>query len=112
MTVDHLQAVLEAYAEYLRMHNHAPVRMDSTLWPDDKWAVLNHCMWMCVEAINFVDNANGDEEQVYKAKGWLGFVQGCLWFSRQFTVDQLREHSRSPERGGKLPVFSGERYGK
>jgi len=33
------------------------------------------------------------EGRMEKAFRWLGFVQGCLWACRVYTVDQLKHHN-------------------
>jgi len=38
-----------------------------------------------------------DEGRIEKAMRWLGFIQGVLWSIGDFTVDELRTHSRSEE---------------
>lgn len=38
-----------------------------------------------------VDQARSARE---KAHRWLGFIQGVLWMSGVFTLDELKEHSR------------------
>lgn len=35
---------------------------------------------------------NGSEK---KAMRWLGFMQGALWAAGVFTLDELKEHSRT-----------------
>lgn len=35
--------------------------------------------------------------QLEKAFRWLGFVQGVLWVTGVYTIDELRAHNRPPE---------------
>jgi hypothetical protein len=60
---------------------------------DLAWAA--HLKYMCVEAQKFVD-----EGRVEKAMRWLGFLQGVLWESGEFSLDDLKEHSRPAEGDG------------
>lgn len=34
------------------------------------------------------------EGRIEKAFRWLGFVQGCLWATGQYTLDELKNHNR------------------
>ena len=43
-----------------------------------------------IEAIT-VDERLG---RIEKAHRWLGFIQGILWQSGNFTIDQLANHNR------------------
>jgi len=53
---------------------------------------IKHYKFMCIEAQKFVD-----EGRIEKAMRWLGFMQGVLWHSSHFTLDELKEHSRPKE---------------
>lgn len=74
--------------------------------------VKNHAAWMAAQAIDFVKEAQKIEdlplsaletERIdarYKARSkrekahrWLGFIQGVLWLSGVYTLDELKEHS-------------------
>lgn len=51
--------------------------------------MLTHCHWMLDEMEKFV--AEGRMEKVFR---WLGFIQGCLWSTGYYTLDELKNHSR------------------
>lgn len=51
----------------------------------------SHLMWMC-DRIEFDFVPAGE---IDKAMRWLGFIQGCLLCKGDFTLSQLRDHSRS-----------------
>lgn len=57
--------------------------------PANVSVILGHCRWMLDEAERHLTEGRED-----KAKVWLGFVQGCLWSCRVYTVDQLRDQNR------------------
>lgn len=106
MTVKHLQDLLISYAQDLIRRGYYSSRKDDAIeFPEpilkdaDKRMPLEHALWMCEESLGFI--RDGDHE---KAMRWLCFIQGTLWFCRVYTIEQMREHSRPPERGGKLPV--------
>lgn len=48
---------------------------------------LEHLVWMGVKAQEFTDEG--------KTMRWLGYVQGVLHTLCFYTLDQLKEHSRS-----------------
>lgn len=50
---------------------------------------LAHLAWMCARSIEFASTGGVD-----KAFRWLGFVQGVLWMSNIYTINELRDHSR------------------
>jgi hypothetical protein len=64
---------------------------------------VQHAAWMAREAISFVKDAqafeqhhtteHGGRSKREKAHRWLGFIQGVLWMSGVFTLDELKEHS-------------------
>jgi hypothetical protein len=50
---------------------------------------LAHCHYMLDEIEGFIQE--GRMEKVFR---WLGFIQGCLWRSGVFTVEELKNHNR------------------
>jgi|GEM_PF-582184 len=50
---------------------------------------LSHLIYMCDTAIGFVH-----EGRIEKAMRWLGFIQGVLYFADEYTLDDLKNHSR------------------
>ena len=66
-----------------------PIRADTESL-DTQDTRLEHVRWMLSEMLNMTDAG--------KLNRWLGFVQGALWCSRVFTVDELRTHVREVSR--------------
>lgn len=50
---------------------------------------LNHCRTMLKQMRLFVK-----KKRIDKAFRWLGFVQGCLWSSGIYSLDELKNHNR------------------
>jgi len=50
---------------------------------------LAHCHGMLDEMEVFIK-----EDRMDKVFRWLGFLQGCFWRSRIYTVDQMKNHNR------------------
>jgi len=51
--------------------------------------MLAHCHGMLDEIEVFVA-----EGRIEKAFRWLGFIQGCLWSTGHYTLDELKNHNR------------------
>lgn len=84
MTADHLRKQFRFYRTHLLGIGIASAKNGTP---------LQHVAYMCGESIRFVD-----EDRVPKAMRWLGFIQGVLWMSHLFSIDQLKDHSRpTPE---------------
>lgn len=62
--------------------------------PHDKWKkpeheVLAHCHNMLDKMEGFV--AEGRMEKAFR---WLGFIQGCLWSFGEYSLEELKNHSK------------------
>lgn len=55
---------------------------------DTSWAGLCHVCTMLDNIAQFVK-----EGRIEKAFRWLGFVQGCLWFARLYTIGEMANHN-------------------
>ncbi|MDO8496810.1 MAG: hypothetical protein Q7S43_05165 [bacterium] len=92
--------ILEVIAIY-RKHlteDHGVPKID---YPHDKpvfykHKILSHCHGMLDQMEEFVRQGRID-----KAFRWLGFVQGCLWSERCYTLDELKNHNRPNDSEGK-----------
>ncbi len=101
MTTEHLKNILTSYNRYLVNNGFTSIqKADDIEYPalGNSHLVLCHCLWMCEQSLQFIEEGDRD-----KAMRWLCFIQGCFWMTYQFTIEQMREHSRPPERGGRLP---------
>lgn len=88
----------------------SPAQYDA-LFPG-RLALVRHARWMCQEALGWVwvkEVTQGNHVQCtpessssfLKANRWLGHVQGLLVWAGHYTMNDLREHSRTG--GGKYP---------
>jgi hypothetical protein len=59
---------------------------------------LGHVKWM----LNVLSYSAKDWNPT-KAHRWIGFIQGVLWASGRYTIDELREHVNPPKVG---PYFT------
>ena len=98
MTKEKLKSIFQRYQEHLR----ATTTISAYQMNVGQTQVLrnrishlvevSHLLWMCQEAQKFVD-----EGRVEKAMRWLGFLQGVFWAKTEFTLDELKNHSRPDE---------------
>jgi len=49
-----------------------------------------HVAWMCDQAMIFVKEGRRD-----KALKWLGFIQGCLFCWKVYSLEELKDHNRN-----------------
>jgi hypothetical protein len=75
MTKDKIRKVIKLYKNYLINH----VEKDSK---------EDHCYWMLYQMEDMLE-----EDKMGKVMRWLGFVQGFLWTSGYFTIEELKEHN-------------------
>jgi hypothetical protein len=54
---------------------------------------LQHARWMTTEILNLL--ASESEKTLEKVFRWLGFLQGILWATGIFTINEMRAHNRS-----------------
>lgn len=51
--------------------------------------VLSHCHLMLAKIEQFINDG-----KLEKAFRWLGFIQGCLWCTGLYTINDMREDNR------------------
>ncbi|OGZ43144.1 MAG: hypothetical protein A2W41_00415 [Candidatus Ryanbacteria bacterium RIFCSPHIGHO2_01_45_13] len=91
MTADKIREALSIYQAKFTAEEISKWR-----FPDDQKAVpflkatLSHAHWMIDEIYGFLA-----EGKIEKAHRWLGFIQGVLWATGQYTIEDLAAHSRS-----------------
>jgi len=59
-----------------------------------KW--LPKCIAELLLAVPFIKSLveRIEKSRLGKAKRWLGFMQGCLWSVRWYTIDELRDQNK------------------
>lgn len=82
-----IQTVVNQYFSELHSRGCVPSRGDTGLGEDNN---LDHVMWMCTEIPRHLDAG-----KIEKAHRWLGFIQGVLWASEVYTIENMRIHNRS-----------------
>jgi hypothetical protein len=98
MTKEKLKSIFQKYYEHMRDTTTAlPLQMGERYAHYKCHHISNltqvsHLLFMCLEAQKFVD-----EGRIEKAMRWLGFLQGVFWGDDEFTLEQLKNHSRPDE---------------
>lgn len=53
---------------------------------------VHHCRWMVSRIPGLLE-----EGRIDKANRWLGFVQGYLWTTGVYSIEEMREHNKPDE---------------
>lgn len=90
MTTDKLKEIADKYIEHsekwLDMHGDSVTHYFSVIKRIKKVHEMSKQISVFIE-----------EGRIQKAMRWLGFIQGTLWCSGIFSIDELRNHSRGDE---------------
>jgi hypothetical protein len=52
--------------------------------------MIKHALWMINDVLTRMEADDMDEGKAFR---WLGFIQGALWASGLFTIDDMRLHN-------------------
>lgn len=96
MTTNQIWAAIAKYKNLL-VGNDIPIKQYPKDQPlidaDPELAVdtdiLAHCHTMLIQMERLLEQG-----KIEKAFRWLGFVQGCLWCTGLYTIDDMREDNR------------------
>lgn len=89
MTPDKIREVIEIYRihfEELGVEKEDYPHEEIVFLPCD---IFGHCYGMLDKMLVFLE-----EGKVEKAFRWLGFIQGCLWSTQTYTLENLMNHNR------------------
>jgi hypothetical protein len=98
MTKQEILDTLVAYEKRLKELGYKPVKADlarPVAGPaSDRAGTLHrHALWMVSEMRILIEQGRLD-----KVNRWLGFMQGTLWSTGLYSIDNMREHNRSKEK--------------
>lgn len=89
MTPEKVREVVATYRlMFIELLDDLPHKFDPQGTPDEQRALL-HCWAMLDELEQFTR-----EGRMEKAFRWLGFIQGCLFLSGVYSLDELKDHNR------------------
>lgn len=89
--------ILEVVSVYRNFFQHKGIPKKDhphCLRPGSAREILSHCHGMLDKIEVFVA-----QDRIGKAFRWLGFIQGCLWATGHYVLDDLKNHNRPAEDG-------------
>ncbi|MEN9604542.1 MAG: hypothetical protein RJB39_227 [Candidatus Parcubacteria bacterium] len=89
MTDNKILEVIERYRALFRGLGIPEIRCNSDKKIETREEALAHLHQMLDTMVTFVG-----EKRTGKAFRWLGFLQGALWVLQEYTLDELKDHSR------------------
>jgi hypothetical protein len=89
MTSDRVREVIETYRRRFDEIGVEKIDYPHGDVVDTSNNVLGHCYGMLDKMLEFINE--GRTEKTFR---WLGFIQGCLWASRIYTLEDLKNHNR------------------
>lgn len=88
MTLEHVLQVVQKYEELLSDEGYEPGRWEERAVPSSSEA-LSHVLWMLGEMRKHIE-----AQETEKVMRWLGFVQGVLWTTDVYSIDEMRDDNR------------------
>jgi hypothetical protein len=95
MTKEKIREVLDIYRKRFSKHKGLKCEYDHNdtifvgLQPYSTNQVINHTFSMIDKIEEFIE-----EDRIEKAFRWLGFIQGCMWATGLYTIEELKNHNR------------------
>ena len=89
MDVNKIREVIDIYRKGFEQKKISKKRSSRNSRPSSKEERLAHIHEMLDEIEIFLE-----EERIEKAFRWLGFIQGCLWSTGFYTIEELKNHNR------------------
>jgi hypothetical protein len=91
MTDEKNFSLIAQYREHLEKLKAENIKIDYDAYSPSREDALNHLLSMLPKMEEFI--REGRREKFFR---WLGFIQGVLWFSGEFSLNDLRNHNRPP----------------
>lgn len=90
MTGDKVREVLNCYRKKFQEMSIPQKRLSpKDPFPKSNEDILAHCHAMLDEMESFIK-----DNRMEKVFRWLGFIQGCLWTTKIFTIEEVKNHNR------------------
>jgi len=90
MTPDKVREVIEIYRALFEKLGIEKIDYPHEEIVDLPSDILGHCYGMLDRMLSFIEE--GRMEKVFR---WLGFIQGCLWSTKTYVLEDLKNHNRS-----------------
>ncbi len=94
MTPDKHRQVIAKYRRFFEESGIEPVEVPHDDFVTDEDTSLAHCHGMLDQMEAFIEEGRMD-----KVNRWLGFIQGVLWRSGYYSLEELKDTNR-PESDG------------
>ncbi|MCK5022169.1 MAG: hypothetical protein KAR54_02900 [Candidatus Pacebacteria bacterium] len=90
MTPQKIKEVIEIYQTRFEK-----LGIEKTDYPHEKIidsnnGILYHCYGMTDKMLKFLEQG-----RVEKTFRWLGFIQGCLWTSGLYSLEEIKNHNKT-----------------
>lgn len=89
MTADKVKEVITIYRKKFEKMGISKQKSHLNSFPTSDKDFLAHCHGMLDEMEAFIQE--GRMDKVFR---WLGFIQGCLWTSGIYTIEEVKNHNR------------------
>lgn len=90
MTGDKVREVLNCYRNKFQEMGIPQKRLSpKDPFPESNENMLAHCHAMLDEMESFIK-----DNRMEKVFRWLGFIQGCLWTTKIYTIEEVKNHNR------------------
>ena len=89
MDKDKIREVISTYRKKFEEMGIPKQQSPHDEFPNSDNDFLAHCHGMLDEMEIFIE-----EERLDKVFRWLGFIQGCLWRVRVYTIEKMKNHNR------------------
>jgi len=89
MNAEKVREVIVIYRQYFKKNKISKIDFPHEKISFSSEEVLSHCHGMLDKMEQFLDE--GRIEKVFR---WLGFIQGCLWTTKRYTIEELANHNR------------------
>jgi len=92
MKPDQIISLTEKYEEAFRRVGTRPKEIDRSITPPGMQKACEHAMWMLPKIREILQ-----EGKHAKAERWFCFVQSVMWQAGFFSINDMRDHNRTPE---------------
>ncbi len=89
MTDDKIREVIASYRRFFSGNGIQPVFFGHDGRTTDRDRILEHCCQMLDKMEQFLQE--GRRDKVFR---WLGFLQGCLFATGQYSIGEMADHNR------------------
>ncbi len=81
--------VIKIYRDYFTTKGIGIIDLSESDKPNSREEILAHCHGMLNKMEVFIQ-----EGRIEKTFRWLGFIQGCLYSTGQYSLEDLKNHNR------------------